>query len=113
MSNKHDDNAGYPHDVYPDRRKIADRRERDRDEADRRAGARLREAIRVAELYGQIPEDRPARFAPAVRTDERLPPRVALAGGRVVIVGQVFPLDPRSVCRDELVARAYRNETRR
>lgn len=113
VSAKHDDNGGYPHDTYPNRRKIADRRERDRDEADRRAGARLREAIRVAEIYDHIPAERPKRFAPDVRTDERLPRGVAVAAGRVVIVGQVFPLDPRSVCRDEMVRRAYENETRR
>lgn len=38
MSAKHDDAGGYPHDCYPDRRKVADRRERDRVEADRRLG---------------------------------------------------------------------------
>lgn len=92
MSAKHDDNAGYTRDVYPDRRKAAERRQRDRDEADRRAGARLREAIRVAELYGQVPEARPSH---------------------TVVADVRFPLDPRSVCRDELVARAYRDETRR
>lgn len=120
MSAKHDDNAGYARDVYPDRRKVADRRDRDRDEADRRAGARLREAIRTAEVYGSIP-DRGSLGAPQQKIPRRLlidadnPRAAALAYLRLrgALGPFRFPLDPRSMNRDELVRHAYANETRR